>query len=108
MSESYEAFFKTVTLGTTGTAQINQKNFTTTIVRSQAIYAPAQSTLAIHISGTATVVVKSSPFADTSKDFTISTVITTSQVAIANANMIVLDVTAVSGTVTAVLVANED
>jgi hypothetical protein len=108
MCESSETFFKTVTLDATGTAQIDQKNFTTTVVRSQAVYAPAQSTLAIHISGTATVVVKSSPFADTAKDFTISTVTTTSQVAIANANMIVLDVTAISGTVTAVLIPNDD
>ena len=108
MSESSSLFFDTFTQNADGTANIVSSNNTTTAKRSLALFAPAYSTLAIHVSGTATVVIKTNPFGETAKDFTIKTVTATTQEVITSANWYVIDVTAVSGTVTAVLVCNED
>lgn len=83
-------------------------NDTTTVKRSNVLFAPANSTVAVHISGTATVVIKSSPFGDSTKDFTLATLTATGQQVVVSANYIVVDVTAISGTVTAVLIPNED
>lgn len=109
MPESSDTFFKTVTLDANGSAAtVVQNNSTTTVKRSVALYAPAYSTIAIHISGTATVVIKTNPFGDPAKDFTIKTVTATTQEVVTSANYYVLDVTAVSGTVTAVLIECDD
>lgn len=108
MSESLRTFFETVTVNADGTQKINYSNSTTAIARSRTLFATASSTVAIHITGTATVVVKSNPFNDPTKDFTLATLTATGQQVVVSANYIVLDVTAVSGTVTAILIPNED
>ena len=77
-------------------------------VRSRALFAPAYSTLCIHISAAASVVIKSNPFGDTTKDFTIKTVTTTTQEVVTSAMWIVLDISGNTGIVTAKLVPNED
>lgn len=108
MSESLSTFFETVVVNADGTQKVTYANSTTTTKRSQVIFAPSNSTVAIHISGTGTVVIKSSPFGDSAKDFTLATLTATGQQVVVSANFIVVDVTAVNGTVTAVLIPNED
>lgn len=80
---------------------------TTVVARSNTIYAPANSTLCVNVSGTATVVIKSNPFSDPAKDVTLQSVSTSTEYAITTAKYVLVDVTAVSGTVTAILVPGE-
>lgn len=110
MSECKESFFGYWQDDTAngGVLHYVQNDATSVVARSNTLFAPAYSTLCIHISGTATVVIKNNPFADTAKDFTIKTVTTTSQEVISSAMNILVDVTAVSGTVTVRLIPNED
>jgi hypothetical protein len=108
MSESLSTFFETVVVNSDGTQKVTYSNSTTVAKRSRVIFAPALSTVAVHVSGTGTAVIKSSPFGDTSKELTLTTLTATGQYTVASANQIVVDVTAVSGTVTAALLPNED
>jgi hypothetical protein len=110
MSECNDSFFGYYQddTATGGVLRYVKKDDTTVAARSNTLFAPAYSTLCIHISGTATVVIKNNPFADTSKDFTIKTVTATSQEVVTSAMSILVDVTAVTGTVTVKLIPNED
>ncbi len=107
MSEDTGSFFE-VEQTISGVVRKLPKHSTTAVVRSNCLYAPAYSTLAIHVSGTATIVIKANPFGDATKDFTIKTVTATTQEVITSANYYLLDITANSGTVTAIIVPNED
>lgn len=84
------------------------KHDTTATAVSNPVYANQGATLAIHISGTASVIIKNRAFGDSAKDFTIKTVTATTQEVITSAMNIVLDVTVTSGTVTAIVIPNED
>ena len=83
-------------------------NETDTTVRSNSMFVPADSTLAIHISATATVQVISNPFGDPAKDMILDTVTATNQFNMPTARHIILNVTANTGIVTATIVENED
>ena len=76
--------------------------------RGIGIYCPALSTICIHIAGTGTVNVISNPFDDAAKDRTIHSTSVSDQLVLQSAAIIILDVTAVTGTVTARLVANQE
>lgn len=76
--------------------------------RSNGLYCPALSTIAIHIAGTGSVNVISNPFGDSAKDKILSTLTASGEVVIASASIIFLDVTAVSGTVTAKVIFNQE
>jgi hypothetical protein len=93
---------------TGGVERLVDSDVTTVVARSRTLYAPAGSTVCVHVSGTATVVIKSNPFADAAKDVTLTSVSASTEYAVASARHILVDVTAVSGTVTAKLVCNED
>ena len=107
MSEDTGSFFE-VEQTISGVVRKLPKHSTTAVVRSNCLFAPANSTVAIHITGTATVVVKSNPFGEVAKDFTLATLTATGQQVVVSANYIVLDVTVNTGTVTAILIPNED
>lgn len=108
--EDYESFFSYIKddTATGGNKFVVQSDQTSTTGRSKILFAPANSTVAIHISGTASVQVISSPFSDSSKEFTLATVATTSEIVITAARRILLNVASISGTVTAILIPNED
>lgn len=93
---------------TGGVVRPIKSDSTTVVARSLALYAPANSTLCINVNGTATVVIKSNPFSDPTKDVTLQTVSASTEYAITTAKYIVVDVTAISGTVTAVLVQGDE
>ena len=76
--------------------------------RSNGLFCPALSTICIHIAGTGSVNVISNPFDDAAKDKTLSTLTASGEVVIASAGIIILDVTAVSGTLTARVVYNQE
>ena len=108
MSESARKFFETVTQNADGTQTIAYVNTKTGTGRSNVIFAPANSTLCIHMSAAASVTIKNNPFGDATKDFTIKTVTATTQEVVTSAMQLVLDVTANSGTITVELILNED
>jgi hypothetical protein len=107
MSDDTYSFFE-VEQTISGVVRKLPKHSTTAVVRSNCLFAPALSTLVVHISATATVVVKSNAFGETAKDATLTTLSATGRHVIASADKIVLDVTANTGTVTAILICNED
>jgi len=76
--------------------------------RGIGVYCPAFSTICIHIDGTGTVNVISNPFGDAAKDKIIHSTSLSDQLVLQSAAIIILDVTAVTGTVTARLVANQE
>jgi hypothetical protein len=93
---------------TGGVERLVDSDVTSVPARSRTLYAPAGSTLCVNVSGTATVVIKSNPFADAAKDVTLTSVSASTEYVIASAKHVLIDVTAVSGTVTAKLICNED
>ena len=107
MSEGCYTFFGTV-VDNNGLLTQTRSDITTATGRSNTLFAPALSTLVVHISGTASITLISNPVRDTAKDITISTISAAGRTTIASADYIALNVTAISGTVTAVLVPNED
>lgn len=108
MSESLESFFGSVVVNEDGTQKVTYSTSATTVRRSYTLFATAQSTLAIHISGTATVQVISNPFGESDKDAVIDTITASDRLFIPSAMNLVLNITAISGTVTAVITNNED
>ena len=76
--------------------------------RSNGLFCPALSTICIHIAGTATVNIISNPFDDAAKDKIIHSTSVSDQLVLASAAIIVLNVTAVTGTVTARVVYNQE
>ena len=80
---------------------------TTGTPRSSGVLVPALSTVNIHISATATVVIKSNPFDDAAKDVTLATVVASGATVIASASVIVVQVTANTGTVSCLIIPNE-
>ena len=76
--------------------------------RGIGVYCPALSTVCIHIDGTANVNIISNPFGDVAKDKIIHAVAASDHLVLDSAAIIILDVTAVTGTVTARLVANQE
>lgn len=74
--------------------------------RSGGIYCPANSTVCINIVGTATVKIISNPFGVSAMDKDLQTITATGHYVVASAAVIVVDVTAVSGTVSALIVFN--
>lgn len=78
--------------------------------RSTEIFCPALSTVCIHITGTATVKVISNPFNDATKDLVLSTISTAgaTNYVVASAINLIVDVTAVTGTVSAKVVYNNN
>ena len=107
MSEDTDSFFG-VEQTISGVVRKLPSHSTTAVVRSNILYAPAYSTLAIHITGSASVTIKTNPYGEAAKDFTIKTVTATTQEVITSSNMYLLDVTANTGTVTAMIICNED
>ena len=108
MTESCNKFYDVFTQNANGTGELLVKNLTTVTGRSNVLFASYGSTLAIHISGTATVQIVSNPFGDSAKDFVIKTITATTQEVVTSAMYITLVVTAITGTVTAELIFNED
>jgi hypothetical protein len=78
------------------------------ITRSKAIFCPALSTICINISGTATVNIISNPFDDPAKDKIFQVVTATGHFVVDSAAIIIVDVTAISGTVSARAVLNQE
>jgi len=76
--------------------------------RGIGVYCPALSTVCIHIAGTGNVNIISNPFGDAAKDRIIHSLSASDHLVLDSAAIIILDVTAVTGTVTARLVANEE
>jgi hypothetical protein len=101
-------FGPTVSGAGTGTdpTRFTQVKSVTAITRAGGIYCPALSTVCIHISGTATVKIISNPFDDAAKDKVLTTLTSSGEYVVASAQNIIIDVTAVTGTVTAMIVAN--
>jgi hypothetical protein len=81
-------------------------NSTVGTPRSPGILVPALSTVCVHISGTATVVIKSNPFDDPSKDVTLTSLSATGNYVVPSACNLVIHVTANTGTVTCVIIPN--
>jgi hypothetical protein len=81
---------------------------TTVVKRSNGKYCSAYSRLCVNIDGTATVLVQSNPFGVPAMDLTLSTITVSGEYLIVYGAVIVLDVTAVNGTVTAILVCGDD
>jgi hypothetical protein len=80
---------------------------TTGTPRSAGVLIPALSTICVHISATATVVIKSNPFNDPTKDVTLTTITVSGNYVVPSSNVIVVHVTANTGTVSCLIVANE-
>lgn len=78
----------------------------TTPTRSGGTFCPALSTVSVNISGTAIVKIISNPFGDATMDTVLTTITASGNYPIATANVIIVDVTAVSGTVSALIVYN--
>jgi len=74
--------------------------------RSGGIYCPALSTVNINIVGTASVSIITNPFGVSAMDTVLSTITASGTYAVATAAIIVIDVTAVTGTVSALVVHN--
>jgi hypothetical protein len=108
MSESRNTFFETVTVNADGTQKVVYSDATTTAKRSQTVYAPANSRICVNVSGTTTVLIKSNPFGVDAMDVTLTTLSASGEYLLQYAAMIVVHVTAVSGTVTAILVPGDD
>ncbi len=74
--------------------------------RSNYLYVPAGSKLVLHISATASVQVISNPFSVAAKDIVLQTVTATGSYAFTTADVIAINITANTGTVSAVVVNN--
>jgi hypothetical protein len=107
MNSSFFGYYED-NISSNGVLKPTIKHSVTAVTRSNTLFAPANSTISIHVAGTATVVIKSNPFGDTAKDITLTTLTATGEYAVTSAKNVLVDVTAVSGTVTAMLVCNED
>lgn len=85
------------------------KNFTSTGTgRSNYLYVPALSKLVIHISATASVQVISNPFNNSAKDIVLQTITATGSYTFAAADVVAINITANTGTVSAVVVYNTE
>lgn len=80
---------------------------TTGTPRSSGVLVPALSSVCINITGTASVVIKSNPFDDPTKDITLTTLTASGVFTVPSAMVIVVQVTANTGTVSAIIVINE-
>lgn len=80
---------------------------TTGTPRSSGVLVPALSTVCVYISATASVVIKSNPFDDAAKDFTLTTLTTTGNYVVPSACVVIVQVTANTGTVSCLIVPNE-
>ena len=102
------AFAPTITGSGTGTSVLKSvpKNAVVAATRGQAIYCPALSTVSVVISATATVEIISNPFNDAAKDKVLTTLVATGEYVVASAQVIIIDVTATTGTVTAMITKN--
>jgi len=76
--------------------------------RGIGVFCPALSTICIHIAGTASVNIISNPFGDSVKDKIIHSIAASDHLVLDSAAIIILDVTAVTGTVTARVVLNQE
>lgn len=104
-------FFEQTSTGSgTGTSVLKQipTESVTVITRSKAVYCPALSTICINISGTATVNIVSNPFDDAAKDKIVKVITATDHLILDSASIIIIDVTAINGTVSARVVFNTE
>jgi hypothetical protein len=108
MSTLFNTFFGSTTTNSEGTLLKTESNSTTIAKRGNELYAPANSRICVNVSGTATVLIKSNPFGVDAMDVTLTTLSASGEYLLQYAAMIVVHVTAVSGTVTAVLVSGDD
>jgi hypothetical protein len=92
--------------GTTSSYRQTKTLSVTTATRSGGTYCPALSTVCINISGTATVKIISNPFGVNAMDTVLTTVTVSGNYVVDSAAVIVVDVTAVTGTVSALVVFN--
>ena len=102
-------FFKSTASGTNLLA-LSKFESTSSSVRSEAVLCPALSTISIYISGSASVNVISNPFDGTpsGKDKVLTTITSSGTYTVASSQIILLDVTVSSGSVSARVVLNED
>jgi len=102
-------FPATIVNGTVNTVQtITPTDSSTGTGRSNHLFCPALSTLNIYVSATASVDVISNPFNDIAKDKILTTVTATGVYTIAAASMVSINITANTGTVSAVVVYNSE
>jgi hypothetical protein len=78
------------------------------ITRSNGVFCPALSTISINITGTASVNIISNPFDDPTKDLVLTTLTASGQYVVSSAQNILINVTAVTGTVSARVVFNQE
>ena len=76
--------------------------------RGGGIYCPALSTISVVIAATATVNIVSNPFDDAAKDKILTTLSATGEYVNASAHVIIIDVTATTGNVSARIVLNSE
>jgi hypothetical protein len=112
MSDNFKtAFVFPATVATANdVTTITDKLSVTAPTRSSELFCPALSTVCVHITGTATVKVISNPFGDAAKDLVLSTISTAgaTNYVIASAINLIVDVTAVTGTVSVKVVYNSE
>lgn len=88
--------------------KVQEVNSTTGTPRSPAVFVPALSTVCVHISATASVAIKSNPFDDPAKDVTLTTISASGIYTVPSAMSLVIHVTANTGTVTVLIVPNQE
>ncbi len=76
--------------------------------RSNGVFCPALSTVCINIAGTGSVNIISNPFDDPTKDHIIQNLTASGQFVVPSATMLIVDVQAVAGTVSARVVFNQE
>jgi len=92
--------------GTTTSYRQTKTLSVTAATRSGGTYCPALSTVCINISGTATVKIISNPFGVSGMDNVLTTISASGDYVVDSAAVIVVDVTAVTGTVSALIMHN--
>lgn len=96
------------TVSGTEILKVSDVNSTTGTPRSSGIFVPALSTVCIHISATASVAIKSNPFDDPTKDVTLTTISASGIYTVPSSMVLVIHVTANTGTVTCLIVPNQE
>ena len=74
--------------------------------RGRGVYCPALSTISVVIAATATVRIISNPFNDAAKDKILTTLNASGEYVVASAQVIIIDVTATTGNVSAMITRN--
>jgi hypothetical protein len=100
--------FFAATVSGTEVLKINDDESVTVPTLSKSVLLPAFSTIIIIIDGTAAIDIISDPFNDITKSIVLQNVIANKQYILAGASMVRLNVTAVTGTVYALAIPNQE